>query len=50
MEDGHTTGSGLYESNQLSQADTDRIISMLETIVGEGRIAATFDGFEKMLN
>ena len=41
MEDGHTTNAGLYDSNQLSQTDCDRIRSLLAKIVGEGRIAAT---------
>ena len=40
MEDGHTMNAGLYESNQLAQADCDRISSVLQKIVGEGRIAA----------
>ena len=42
MEEGRTKGAALY--------DSDRIKNVLEKIVGEGRIAVTFDGFEKMLN
>lgn len=41
MEDGKTTNAGLYESNQLSQTDSDHISAVLEKIVDEGRIAAT---------
>lgn len=40
MEDGHTKGTGLFESNKLAQADCDRVSSVLQEIVGEGRIAA----------
>ena len=51
MEDGHTTGNGLFESNQLAQADCDRVSSVLQKIVGEGRIAAAEnDSFCKTLN
>lgn len=54
MEDGHTKGTGLFESNQLSIVDCDRINVVLEKIVGEGRIAAVYEvgdiRFEKLLN
>lgn len=40
MEDGHTKGTGLFESNQLSTEDCDRINVVLDKIVSEGRIAA----------
>lgn len=50
MEDGHTSGVGLFESNHLAQTDCDRIKNMLEKIVGEGRIAAKGDSFEKLMN
>ncbi len=43
-EDGHTTNSGLYKSNQLAQSDCDRISEVLIKIVGEGRIAS--DGYD----
>lgn len=38
MEDGHSTGSGLYESDQLASADCDRISSVFVKIADEGRI------------
>lgn len=50
MEDGHTTGAGLFESNQLSQADCERINQVLTKIVGEGRIAADGERFMKLNN
>ena len=50
MEDGHTTGAGLYESNQLAQADSDSISIVLEKIVCEGRIFANGYSFEKLMN
>lgn len=50
MEDGHTTGTGLYESNQLTQSDCDRISSELQKIVTEGRITVNGGQFEKLLN
>ena len=51
MEDGHTTGTGLYESNQLAQADADRISAVLQKIASEGRIANSLDGksYEKLI-
>ena len=50
MEDGHATGAGLFESNQLSQADSERICCVLAKIVGEGRIAAQGEQYQKLLN
>ena len=50
MEDGHTTGTGLYESNQLAQADCKRISGVLEKITSERRITAYGDQFEKLMN
>lgn len=51
MEDGHTKGTGLFESNKLAQADCDRVSSVLQKIFGEGRItAAENDSFCKTLN
>jgi len=50
MEDGHTTGVGLFESNQLAQPDCKRISNVLEKIVDEGRIAVSGEGFEKLMN
>lgn len=38
MEEGRTAGNGIYESNQLDPKDSDRVSSILEKIVGEGRI------------
>ena len=45
IEDGHTKGIGLFESNQLSTVDCDRIIVVLDKIVGEGRIAVDGEHF-----
>lgn len=51
MEDGHTTGASLFESNQLSQADCDRVSSVLQKTVGEGILtAASNDSYCKTLN
>ncbi len=44
MEDGHTTGTGLYKSNQLAQADCDRISSVVQRIANEGRIIIVHRG------
>ena len=38
MEEGRTAGDSIYESNQLEKNDCDRINSILEKIVAEGRI------------
>lgn len=40
-EEDKTANNGLYESNELDKADSDRLIRVLEKIVLEGRIAAT---------
>lgn len=50
MEDDHSTGAGLFESNQLAQADYDRISAVLEKIVGEGCIVSLVDGEYKMIS
>lgn len=42
-EEGKTATAGLYESNELDKADSDRLARVLEKIVQEGRIAATDD-------
>jgi hypothetical protein len=45
-EEGKTATAGLYESNQLSPADCERISDILRKIINEGRIvcnAASFD-------
>ena len=50
MEDGRTTGVGMFESNQLSKTDCNRISVVLEKIATEGRIAAHGEQFEKLMN
>ena len=50
VEDGHTNGNGLYESNQLTQADCNRITGVLGKIVGEERIIANGQSFERLMN
>ena len=50
MEDGHTIGNSLYESNQLSKADCERVCGVLGRIVSEGRIVAKGEQFEKLMN
>lgn len=50
MEDGHTTGVGLFESNQLAKVDRDRISCVLEKIASEGRIAANGEQYKKLMN
>lgn len=40
-EEGKTATTGLYESNVLDKADSDRLACVLEKIVKECRIAAT---------
>lgn len=47
MEEGKTTTKGLYETNQLSDYDCKRVNSILEKIVGEGRIKEDICGNEK---
>lgn len=50
MEDGHTTSAGIFESDKLSQVDTDRISQLLAKIVGEGRIAFEGESYKKLKN
>jgi hypothetical protein len=50
MEDGHATGSALFESNQLSKTDCNRISVVLEKIASEGRIAAHGEQYKKKTN
>ena len=50
MEDGHTKGVGLYESNQLAQADCGRISAVLDKIVTEGRLVVMGEQFQKITN
>ena len=50
MEEERTTNKGLFESNQLSAADCERIKMILERIVEEGRIEARESGFVKTTN
>ena len=42
-EEGKTANKGLYESNELDKADSDRLARILEKIVKEGRIAVADD-------
>ena len=42
-EEGKTATAGLYESNDLDKAGSDRLAQILEKIVQEGRIAAAND-------
>ena len=42
-EERKTAKAGLYESNELDKADSDRLNKILEKIVGEGRIVAVDD-------
>ena len=50
MEDGKVAEAQdvLCEGNQLAQADRDRISSVLDKIVGKGRIVANGSGFVKI--
>ena len=50
MENGHITNTSLYECDRMAQVDCERICSMLEKIVGEGRIAADGEQFKKLNN
>lgn len=45
MEEEKTANTGLYESNQLSHADCERISGILRKIVKEGRLACGTDTF-----
>ena len=40
-EEGKTANTGIYESNELDKADSDRLAQILEKIVQEGRITAS---------
>ena len=43
MEDGKTANNGIYESNQLQIEDCERVKSILQKIVIEGRITTLAD-------
>ena len=43
MEEEKTANTGLYESNQLSSADCERISNILRKIVKEGRLTCGTD-------
>lgn len=45
MEEEKTASTGLYESNQLSPADCERISGILRKIVKEGRLTCGTDTF-----
>lgn len=45
MEEEKTANTGLYESNQLSPADCERISVILRKIVNEGRLTCRTDTF-----
>ena len=45
MEEEKTANTGLYESNQLSPADSERISIILRKIVKEGRLACGTNSF-----
>ena len=45
MEEEKTANTGLYESNQLSHADCERISVILRKIVKEGRLTSEADSF-----
>lgn len=45
MEEEKTANTGLYESNQLSPADCERISGILRKIVKEGRLTCGTDTF-----
>ena len=44
-EEGKTANTGLYESNQLSPADCERISNILNKIIKEGRLSCGKDCF-----
>lgn len=46
MEEGRTNGTGLYDSDRMCPSDSDRIKNVLETIVGEGRMAKGIDSYQ----
>lgn len=45
MEEEKTASTGLYESNQLSPSDCERISDILRKIVNEGRLTCGTDTF-----
>ena len=45
MEEEKTANTGLYESNQLSSADCERISVILRKIVNEGRLTCGMNTF-----
>lgn len=45
MEEEKTANTGLYESNQLSPADCERISNILHKIIKEGRLTCGTDTF-----
>lgn len=47
METGHTDGvpGQIFESDQIQAEDCDRVLSILEKVAREGRIAATAAGY-----
>lgn len=45
MEEEKTTGSKIYESNQLEQKDSERVSNILKKIVREGRITESSDSY-----
>ena len=46
MEEGRTAGNELYESKQLEQQDCERVKSILQKIVIEGRITTASVSYE----
>ena len=46
MEEGRTICAGLYDSDQMRGSDSNRIKHVLDTIVGEGRIAKGTDSYQ----
>lgn len=48
MEEEHTTNKGLYDSNQLHEDDCQRVTSVLDKIVFEGRLAVVAEGDDKV--
>jgi hypothetical protein len=44
MEEGHTTATCLYEGNQLCKSDCDKVKTVLDKIISEGRLITTDDG------
>lgn len=46
MEEGRTVNNGIYESNQLQIEDCDRVKSILQKIVYEGRLTTVAEPYE----